>query len=162
MIFIQNKKNFYLVHYLIILFMLISCNEKADINSNSYFGYSALQSSYDSKTGTYMRKYNNDTIKIKIELTVEENNKILRSFSDNQFETFPAEIDCSERGNHPQLYDRLYLNSLTVNYIHNGTGDEGLFCVKGKRFNRINTVIYTIINGKQEIKELDPSDLYYE
>ena len=146
--------------YLLCLTFFISCSEKMQVNLNSTFRYDDLNDSYDSSTATFSRRYSNDTIKIKIVLTQGEKEKILHSFSENQFQHFPSEIDCSMWGRNPQIYDVLYLNSSSVRYIHNV--DNSLFCLNGKRFDRISKILKNIILNKPEIKKLEPSDIAYE
>ena len=156
-----NKKNHKIIYSLIFLF-LISCNKKIKLNSESSFGYEDLFSSYDSRSSIFMRKYNDETLRIKIILTKDEKEKILESFAENRFESFPQQIDCSAWGIYPKQYEQLNLNNHSVNYTHNNSGGKGWFCIKGKKFNRIYNTIQSIILNKKEIKRLEPSDIYYE
>src|SRR5690606_28294175 len=142
--------------YILFSLCLISCSEKIKLDSNSSFKYEDLNNSYDSKTKIFTRKYSNDTITVKIELTKNEKEKILQSFIENRFLSFPNEIDCSKWGVNPIIYNRLSLDSLNVEYIHNS--GKNWLCPKGERFNKIVITIQDIILNKPEIKELELSD----
>ncbi|WP_185668532.1 hypothetical protein [Chryseobacterium bernardetii] len=139
---------------------LASCNGKVKWNPDSSFGYESLTDSYNSKTHIFERRYSDDTIKIEIILTENEKGKIVKAFSENQFQSFPHEIDCSTWGTNPKIYDELFIENFSVKYIHNR--DERWFCSNGKRFNEINTIIQNIILNKPEIKKIEFSDIAYE
>lgn len=155
-----DKKQYIRMCYLFCSIFLISCSEKMQVNPNSTFRYEDLNDSYDSNTATFSRRYSDDTVRIKIVLTQGEKEKVLHSFSENKFQNFPSEIDCSSWGAHPKIYDELSLNSSSIRYIHNV--DNSWFCLSGKRFDRINKVLKDIILNKPEIKKLEPSDIAYE
>lgn len=141
---------------------MIRCNRKPVIRqSDKYFGFESLSDSYNSKTNVFVRKYSDDTIYIKIALTKDEENNIIKSFKDNNFEYFPHEIDCTKWGVSPKVYNKLFLDDNEVTLISN-SGRSSWFCLKEKKFIKINSVLQNIILEKPEIKKLDPSDIYYE
>lgn len=142
------------------LLFLFSCNRKVELNPGSSFGYESLTDSYHSKTNIFERRYSDDTIKIEMKLTENEREKILKAFSENQFQRFPHEIDCSKWGTNPKIYDELFIDDFSVKYIHNR--EDGWFCSNGKRFKKINTIIQDIILNKPEIKKIESSDIAYE
>lgn len=141
---------------------LTSCSEKDKQDSHTTFGFRNLSDSFDSKTGIFTRRYSEDSAQIKLVLTENERTKILKSFAENQFQYFPREIDCSSWRYHPTKYDYINLNDKTVRYTYNGLGNEGFFCIKGKRFHKVSKVIQDVIMNKSEVKKLKPSDVYYE
>lgn len=155
-----NRKSYTIIFYIVCTLFFIACNEKAQLNPHSSFRLENLTDSYNSNTATFTRRYNSDTIKVKIRLTKDEKMRILESFSENNFQGFPNEIDCSKWGVSPEIYDELTLNNRTVKYIHNT--DQGLFCLKGKRFNNISTLINNILMDKPEVKKLEVSNIGYE
>ncbi|MDN3691942.1 hypothetical protein QWZ06_06600 [Chryseobacterium tructae] len=142
------------------LLFLVSCNREVKLNPYSSFGYESLTDSYHSKTNTFERRYSDDTIKIEIILTENERTKIIKAFSENQFQEFSREIDCSQWGTNPIIYDELFIDDFSVKYIHNRS--DGWFCSNGKRFNKINTIIQDVILNKPEIKKIESSDIAYE
>lgn len=152
-----NSKSFLAICCLL---FLVSCNRKVKLNPNSSFGYESLTDSYNSKTNIFERRYSDDTIKIEIILTENEREKIIKAFSENQFQSFPHEIDCSKWGTNPKIYDELFIEGFSVKYIHNR--DDRWFCSNGKRFNEINTIIQDVILNKSEIKKIESSDISYE
>lgn len=155
-----NKK--FVTFYLLIIFSMITCNRKPAIkHSYKYFGFESLSDSYNSKTQVFVRKYSDDTIYVKIVLTKDEENSIIKSFKDNDFEYFPREVDCSKFGVSPKAYDKLFLDNNEVTLISN-RGGGSWFCLKEKKFININSVLQSIILEKPEIKKLPPSDIYYE
>jgi hypothetical protein len=156
----QMKHNFPLTIFCSLIISLISCDKQSTINQNSSFVYKDLTDTYDSKTGLFIRNYDSDITTIKVHLTREEKNKILKAFSENSFENLPYIIDCSMWGHNPKIYDKLSLNNINVEYIHNT--DEGWFCYNGKKFSRINKTIHDIIFNKNEVKQLKPSTIAYE
>lgn len=143
---------------------LISCKKGtvSDYSNSSSFGFENLVDSYDSKTNTFTRKYNEDTIKVKVYLSDSEIKIILKSFSDNKFLDLSKNIDCSKWGVSPKIYDKLYLNNNEVDYVHNSEVNSKWLCFQGKRFHQIDFVIRKIILQKSEVKALEPSDIYYE
>lgn len=80
---------------------------------------------------------------------------------DNNFIELSNNINCTEWGNNPIIYDELFFDNHYVTYEHNSIGDKWI-CLQGKRFNKINAVIEGIILNRQEIKKLVPSDIAYE
>lgn len=142
------------------LLLLFSCSRKVELNPGSSFGYESLTDSYHSKTNIFERRYSDDTIKIEMILTENEREKILKAFSENQFQRFPHEIDCSKWGTNPKIYDELFIDDFSVKYIHNR--EDGWLCSNGKRFKKINTIIQGIILNKPEIKKIESSDIAYE
>ncbi|GEM_PF-2554315 len=156
------KKIFKVTNILILMFLFSSCDENK-INFNNFsFQYNDLSDSYDSKKGIFTRKYSDNEVKIKILLTEEDKKQIFRCFINNSFSNFPQEIDCSKWCVSPKHYDYLKVNNISVRYVYNGMGDEGLFCFNGKKFNKISSFIKEILLNKSEIKKLDPSDIFYE
>lgn len=153
-----NQRFYFIICYL--LMVLTSCSEGIKLNSNTQFGYEDLWNNYDSETNVFMRKYSNDTIRVKIELTKNEREKILQSFSENHFQDLPKEIDCSKWGRQPIIYDEISLGNSRVKYLHNS--EDGWFCPNGKKFNKIYTIIQDIILNKPDVKKLEPSDIAYE
>lgn len=156
------NRNVHLIIYLVLILILFSCSKKMKLNPNSSFGYEDLWNSYDSKTNIFTRKYNSDSIKVKIFLTNEEKSMILKSFSENDFQNLPREIDCSKWGVSPMHYDKIDLNNLSVQYIYNDEGEKGWFCPNGKKFNKTISIIKSILLNKPQVKKLEPSDIYYE
>ncbi|MGX5685049.1 hypothetical protein ACWKWW_10815 [Chryseobacterium cucumeris] len=156
----MKNNHFSITCYLLIIISLISCDKQDTINQNSSFLYKDLTDTYDSKTGLFTRNYDSDSTTIKVNLTREENEKILKAFSENGFENLPSIIDCSMWGHNPKIYDKLSLNNINVEYIHNT--DEGWFCHNGKKFSRINKTIQGIIFNKNEVKKLELSTIAYE
>lgn len=142
------------------VFFFTSCSKKAQLESNSSFVFKDLTDSYESNTATFTRRYYNDTIRIKVKLSLDEKKQILQSFSENNFQKFPNEIDCSNWGTSPKIYDELTLDNHTVKYIHNI--DEDLFCLKGKKFSNINILIKDIVMNKPDVKKLEISNIAYE
>ncbi|MDR4953397.1 hypothetical protein REB14_14545 [Chryseobacterium sp. ES2] len=156
----MKNNHFFITCYLLIIISLISCDKQNTINQNSSFIYKDLTDTYDSKTSLFTRNYDSDSATIKVNLTTEEKEKILKTFSENSFENLPSTIDCSIWGYNPKIYDRLSLNNINVEYIHNA--EEGWFCYNGKKFERINKTIQDIIFNKNEVKQLKPSTIAYE
>lgn len=141
---------------------MIGCDKKPKIRySHKYFGFGNLSDSYNSKTHIFERKYSDDTIYVKIGLTKDEENSIIKSFKDNDFEYFPQEIDCTKWGVSPKIYNKLFLDNNEVTLISN-SGSGSWFCLKEEKFININSVLQNIILEKPEIKKLPPSDIYYE
>jgi len=155
-----NRKSYKIIISIAGMFFLTSCSKEKQLESNSSFRFENLTDSYDSNTATFSRRYADDTIRIKVLLNQEEKKQILLQFSQNNFQNFPSEIDCSSWGRNPKIYDELILNNHAVKYIHNV--DQGLFCLKGKKFNHISTLIYEILMHKPEVKKLEMSDISYE
>ncbi|MGH1518971.1 hypothetical protein [Chryseobacterium sp. JK1] len=146
---------------LLIVFMsLTSCRNKNTIDQDSTFVYSNLTDTYDSQTDSFTRNYDSHKTTVKLHLTKEEKGKILEAFSENGFQNLPGTIDCTTWGYHPKIYDRLSLNTINVEYIHNV--DRSWFCYNGKKFDKIYTIIENIIFTKNEIKQLEPSSIAYE
>lgn len=155
------KKNL-IIFYLLIIFSMIGCDKKPKIRySYKYFGFENLSDSYNSKTQIFVRKYSDDTIYVRILLTKDEENSIIKSFKDNDFEYFPQEIDCTTWGVLPKIYNKLFLDNNEVILILN-SGSGSWFCLKEKKFVNINSVLQNIILEKPEVKKLAPSDIYYE
>lgn len=142
------------------MFFFTSCSKKEQLEPSSSFRFENLTDSYDSNTAIFSRRYASDTIKIKILLSQKEKKLILQSFSENNFQDFPNEIDCSSWGKNPKIYDELSLNNYKVKYIHNV--DRGLFCLKGKKFTNISALIHEILISKPQVKKLEISNIYYE
>jgi hypothetical protein len=152
------KKKIIIVY--ILIFFSVSCKKDEGLYSYKSFGFEDLTDSYNSGTGVYKRKYSNDTIEIKIVLTKEEREIIIKSFSGNNFFELADKINCKLWGN-PVYYDILFLDNHIVSY-ENSFSEDKWFCPSGKRFNEINTLMQKIIFNKQEIKKLKPSDIAYE
>lgn len=142
------------------IFSFTSCSEKTQLDSNSSFGFEDLTDSYESNTAIFTRRYYNDTIRIKVKLSLDEKKQILQSFSENNFQNFPDEIECLNWGTSPKIYNELTLDNHTVKYIHNI--DEDLFCLKGKKFSKINILIKDIVTNKPDVKKLEISNIAYE
>lgn len=143
-----------------IIFMILACGKEKIIYNNLDFGYEFLNDSYNSQTGTFIRKYANDTISIKIQLNADEKEKIITSFYENDFLHLPKEINCIEHGSYPIISQTVFLGKNMKTYQF--SGDRGYFCFKGKRFSNIITTIVSIIENKPEIKNLEVSDIGYE
>jgi len=155
-----DRKSCKIISCILCLMFFIACGKKEQLNPNSLFSYEDLTDSYDSNTTTFTRRYNDDTIKIKVMVTQDEKKHILQSFSENNFQNFPKRIDCSSWGVSPKIYDELTLDNLTVQYVHNVK--KSFFCTDGKRFNEISILIKEIILNKPEVKKLEMSDISYE
>ncbi len=155
-----NHRFYSSIFYVLFLGFLVSCDRSVKLDTNTSFGYESLSDSYNSKTTIFERRYSDDTITIKIILSEMERKKILQTFLENTFQSFPPEIDCSQWGSNPKIYDRLFLENFPVVYIHNNY--DRWYCPNGKKFNKINTVIQRIILNKPEIKKLESSDISYE
>lgn len=157
-----NNIIFKITFLLTFILLFSSCDEKKINFDNFYFEYNDLSDSYNSKNGIFIRKYSDTEVKVKIVLKDEEKKQIFKYFIRNNFSNFPQEIDCSKWGVSPKHYDNLKVNNISVRYVYNGMGDEGLFCFNGKKFNIISSFIKGILLSKPEIKKLDPSDIFYE
>jgi hypothetical protein len=153
-------RKFHFVLSILSLLTIYSCKEKNISKSDFEFTYSDLNDRYDSQTGIFTRTYADDTINVKVELTENEKLQILKIFQDNDFENMPNEINCSEWGVHPTMYYNLSLNNLKVRYIK--TSGDHWFCFNGKKVEKINAIIQSIILNKAEIKTLEDSNIFYE
>ncbi len=142
------------------IFFFTSCSKKVQLEPNSSFGFEDLTDSYESNTAIFTRRYYDDTIRIKVKLSLDEKKQILKSFSENNFQNFPDEIDCSNWGTNPKISDELTLNNHKVKYIHNI--NIGLFCLKGKKFSKISILIKNILMNKPAVKKLEISNIAYE
>lgn len=155
-----NRKSYQIIFCILCVLLFISCSEKVQLDPDSSFKFENLTDSYDSNTAAFTRRYSNDTVRIGVTLTQEEKKRVFQAFSENNFQNFPNKIDCSSWGVNPKIYDELILNNHTVKYIHNV--DQGLFCLKGKKFNNISILIHEILMNKPEVKKLEMSDIFYE
>ncbi|WP_326981930.1 hypothetical protein VUJ46_17085 [Chryseobacterium sp. MYb264] len=157
-----NKKCCSIIWSLLFSLLLFSCNENKKLNNHATFGFKNLNSSYDSKTNTFTRRYGDgDSIQVKITLTTEEKEKIQHTFFENNFQNLPTTINCTSWGVHPKIYDCIFFDGSIVQYIHNSHNKKWL-CPSGKKFDKINAVLQDIILNKPEIKELQPSGIAYE
>lgn len=125
------------------------------INNEINFDYESLTDYYNSQTGIFIRKLNdNDSIETKIKLSNTEKSIIVNSFLKNDFLNLSKEIDCSSWGVQPQLYTSISLwkkkNKHSVTYI--STLNNFIFlCPNGKKFLKIKAKIEEIIYSKKEI-----------
>ncbi|AYZ37469.1 hypothetical protein EGY07_18970 [Chryseobacterium indologenes] len=157
---VNQKLNFITLSLFSIL--LINCSEGTKPTNNSTFGFKNLNSSFDSKTNIFIRRYSyDDSIAIKVVLTKDERKKILHAFLENKFQKLPNKINCTSWGVSPKIYESIFLDNSIVEYTHN-SNDKKWFCFGGEKFNKINAVMQNIILSKPEIKKLKPSEIAYE
>lgn len=146
--------------YLLLLIFITSCKDKEALTTNVILvGYQNLSDSYDTQSNIFERKYSDDTIKIKLVLTTDEKNIIIKAFNDNDFCKFPDEIDCKTWGVSPIVYNQLTLGNKNVMYIHS---NSSWFCFNGNKFSKIQEIFENIVNNKEEVKRIPESDIFYE
>lgn len=145
---------------LILSILSISCEKKKVFNPKSSFGFENLSDSYDSKTNIFTRRYQTDTVSIKLYLNKSEKNKILQSFYNNDFSDLPNIIDCSKQGSNPILYDKIVFNSAIKEHIY--TDNDNWFCSDGKKFSKIYSILLEIVMNKSEVRRLKRTNIYYE
>lgn len=161
MIYLIEKLNMRNNIKIFIITLLMSCNiEKKSIDIDKTFGFKTLTDEYDYSKGIFIRRYNDSIVLVDIILNNEEKEEIKKLFVENYFLELPQKIDCSKMGVKPEINDKIYWGNKRVNYIHNM--EDRLFCMKGKRFDRIKNGMMKIILNKKEIRDLEYSDIFYE
>ena len=167
-------KNVFL--FLITVIFCSSCKEnntpffkKSEINKTIQmpkdfsFEVNYFTDSYNSKTKEFKRSYQNETKTIKVELTNNELKDIYELFKTNNFENLPNNFENENIMTQPTVSVTLKLNEnnkTTSKTFTIGVGETATS--KGKNFENISDKIYSILEKKQSVKELKPSNIYLE
>ena len=158
----------YFIGFLTIL--LISCSNPNLKYEKFTFEYSKDEDYFNSNDNIFRRNYAvdddskpSDSVR-EIILTDQEIVKIAKSMSENSIQNLPNEFSCDFFPINDPNFINLIINtknSKEIQFKFNRTNPD-LNCTKAKKLLNFTKVLDSIIYNKEDIKNLPPTNLYYE
>lgn len=159
--------------YLFLLLSLFSCsrhNTKVQ-SQNFYFEYWKDEDHFNSKDSLFTRNYEaNDQMKRsdstrKISLTKEEINKIINEVNNHDILNLPNDFSCNilPVSDPNFIHVKIIINNKIKDILFTySRSNPKLNCSKGEKIVNFRKVLDSIIYDKANVKELPPTNLYYE
>jgi len=128
--------------------------------SDFSFKVNSITDSYDSKNQKYVRKYLNDEKTVDLILSKIELNSIRENFDKTNFKTFPIRLKCDNSIDVlPSSAEMIQMTENDKTYLSINSNCTKINSNEEKMFKEIWNLIFSILESKNEIKNMKMSDI---
>lgn len=144
------------------LILILICSTQFLFGQFSDFSFkiNSITDSYDSKNQKYVRKYWNEEKTVDVILSEIELNSIRESFDKINFKTFPIRLKCDNSIDVlPSSADMIQMTENDKTYLSINSNCTKINSNEEKMFKEIWNLIFSILENKDEIKNMKISDI---